>query len=63
MKNRKEYNRIYIKTRRDRLKEKGICVCCGTRKTIHNKVVCERCLQLRREKYNKEREILKNVRY
>lgn len=59
----KKYQKEYSKKRREKLKEKGICVCCGTRKTINGKVVCERCLQLRREKYYKEREILRNVRY
>ena len=59
----KKYQNEYSKKRREKLKEKGICVCCCNRKTIGGKVVCERCLQLRREKYHKEREILRNVRY
>lgn len=59
----KKYQNEYSKKRREKLKEKGICVCCCTRKTIDGKVVCERCLQLRREKYNKERKILKNAGY
>ena len=59
----KEYQNEYSKKRRIKLKEKGICVCCATRKTIDGKVVCERCLKLKRDKYNKEREILRNAGY
>lgn len=53
----------YSKKRRKKLKENGICLWCSTRKTIDGKVVCERCLQLKREKYRKEKEILKNAGY
>lgn len=59
----KKYQNEYSRKRRKKLKENNICVCCGTRKTIDGKVVCERCLQLRKEKYLKERKILKNVGY
>lgn len=39
----KEQKKIHQKQRRERLKEQGICACCGHRKAMPNKTMCVEC--------------------
>lgn len=53
-KHREELNkaeRIRSKIRYDRLKEQGICACCGKRPTKYNKIYCEHCSARKNAKY------------
>lgn len=40
---RKEKNRISSQVRYNRLKNLGLCTCCGKRKTNHNRIMCNHC--------------------
>ncbi len=58
-KERQEKNRIRSKERYYRLKEQGICTCCGRRITKNNKVLCNHCSA--RINYRKRQEYLLNI--
>ena len=58
-KERREKNRIRAKKRYYRLKEEGICICCGRRKTKINKVMCSQCSG--RINYRKRQAYLLNI--
>lgn len=54
-KQRTEYNRLYMRKKREERKEKGLCVCCGSYPAAEGRTKCEKCLAYNR-KYNKARE-------
>lgn len=58
-KERREKDRIRAKKRYYNLKEQGICICCGRRKTHNNKVMCNQCSK--RLNYRKRQAYLLNV--
>lgn len=44
-------NRVISKIRYERLKQQGICACCGKRPTKYNKVYCQHCGARRNAQY------------
>ena len=58
---RTEYNRNYMRKRRIKFKELGICPVCGKRK-IENFACCEQCRMKQKTRQMKIKEILENAR-
>lgn len=62
MGNIKEYNKIYMRKRREQLEKKNICPVCGKRQKMNNYSICNRCREYQTQYRNKIREILNNAR-
>ena len=59
---RKEYNKMYMRKRREQLTERGICPVCGCRPKLENFARCEHCLKVQQDYRKRIKEIIENAR-
>ena len=60
--NSKEYNKNYMRKRREVLQDKNICPVCGKRPRMINYSICSRCREYQINYRKKIKEILNNAR-
>lgn len=59
---RQEYNKNYMRKRREVLQDKNICPVCGKRQKMANYSICNRCYEYQIKYRNKIKEMLNNAR-
>ena len=62
MNDRKEYNKEYMRKRREILESKNICPVCGKRKKMKQYSICKKCREYQINYRLKIRGILNNAR-
>lgn len=62
MEKRTDYNKLYMRKRREILAKNGVCVVCGCRPVMGNYTRCERCIEQQKEYRKRIKEIIENAR-